>query len=241
MKPDVMKIYWTIDGDTLKLALDVTATGCVDCVLRSEKNVRHTVLHGASAKSAVIMLQLIRMHRLDAMIPLSLANFNFLSTLSQVAPTPALLDIPAFNTHFILSFINRWVGFGLAEAGGMAGSDIVYYEAASNSLVDAFAVQNAKPVADHCQDWSLVAAEKSEGKLMVELSRKLLSSDTMDRNFTDDSYPLLPAAVVVAWGDSAEIQYHCNTCKVAAGVRFHGESEGPDPFAALRSDASVKV
>ena len=124
----------------------------------------------------------------------------------------------------------------------MKGSDIVYYEASSNRLVDAFAMKNAQPIADKCQDWTLVAAEKSEGKLIVEISRELLSSDTMDRNFTEDAaYPLLPTAIIAAWGDSTEIQYHCVTCRVAASVRFHGKNDDTDPFTSLRSDSSLMV
>ena len=71
------------------------------------------------------------------------------------------------------------------------------------------AVGNAKPIADLCQDWSLVKAEQMGGKLTVHISRKLLSSDNMDRNFTDDAaYPLMHTSVIAAWGNSAGIEYH---------------------------------
>jgi len=60
-----------------------------------------------------------------------------------------------------------WVGFGLGETTGMAGADIVYYEATSNKLIDSYAVSHAKPTADSCQDWNLISAEKSGNKLVV--------------------------------------------------------------------------
>ena len=106
-----------------------------------------------------------------------------------------------------------WVGFGFAETNGMAGADIVYYEAAGNRLVDAHALLAGKPVPDPCQDWKLVAASQENGKLIVEISRNLISSDTMDRNLTDDAAPRFPTPVIVAWGDSAQMDYHCPSCR----------------------------
>ena len=108
-----------------------------------------------------------------------------------------------------------WVAFGLAETTGMRGSDIVYYEAARAKLIDAYAPDYRKPVADTCQDWNLEAAEQQGTTISLQLSRKLLSSDTMDRNITDDAaIPLLPTPVIAAWGNSEEIEYHCSTCRV---------------------------
>jgi hypothetical protein len=106
-----------------------------------------------------------------------------------------------------------WVGFGLAETSGMAGADIVYYEAAGNRLVDAHALQYGKPAPDPCQDWKLVAARQENSKLIVDISRKLISGDTMDRNLTYDAAPMFPTPVIAAWGDSAQINYHCPSCR----------------------------
>eukprot|EP00802_Teleaulax_amphioxeia_P010269 Tamp_10295.p1 GENE.Tamp_10295~~Tamp_10295.p1 ORF type:complete len:498 (+),score=84.99 Tamp_10295:504-1997(+) len=121
----------------------------------------------------------------------------------------------------------------------MAGADIVYYEHASKKLVDSFSVGNAKPTEDPCQDWTLVKAEQIGGKLTVHVSRKLVSSDTMDRNFTDDSaYPLQLTPVIAAWGDSAGIQYHTTSGRAAAGVRFFGTSEA-EAIEKLKADGSL--
>jgi hypothetical protein len=143
LKDSQMKIYWKVDGDTLKLALEATATG--------------------------------------------------------------------------------WVGFGLGETKGMKGADIVYYESAAKSLTDAYVkAAEAKPSKDTCQDWKLVAAETTGGKLIVEVSRKLVSDDsTQDRSITNDAAPLLPTPVIAAWGKDTEISYH-NGNRVGSAVRFFG-------------------
>ena len=127
LKAEHMKIYWKIEGETLKLALEAEATG--------------------------------------------------------------------------------WVGFGLGETTGMQGADVVYYEKASNTLTDAYVTDtNAMPVADKCQDWTLVGSETSGSKLIVELSRKLVPADTaQDRGITNDLAPNLPTPVIAAWGNTPTI------------------------------------
>lgn len=135
-----------------------------------------------------------------------------------------------------------WVGFGLAETTGMAGADIVYYEAASNKLVDSFAMKHAKPTVDSCQDWLLKSAEQIGSTLAVEMSRKLVLSDMQDRNITDDSAePLLPTAVIAAWGDSEKIDYHCSTCRLAAAVRFFGTGLDFSPMTVLRDNSNLET
>jgi len=150
LKDSQMKIYWKVDGDTLKLALEATATG--------------------------------------------------------------------------------WVGFGLGETKGMKGADIVYYEHAAKSLTDAYVkAAEGKPSKDACQDWKLVAAETTGGKLIVEVSRKLVSDDsTQDRSITNDAAPLLPTPVIAAWGNDAEISKHLKENRVGSAVRFFGNQPGAD-------------
>ena len=45
-----------------------------------------------------------------------------------------------------------WVGFGIAEAGAMPGSDMVLYTAATNELLDAYVLDDiyAGPLPDTC-------------------------------------------------------------------------------------------
>lgn len=48
-----------------------------------------------------------------------------------------------------------WVGFGMADAGGMKGSDIVIFEASKPGvLTDAFVMEERVPIVDDCQDWT---------------------------------------------------------------------------------------
>ena len=46
-----------------------------------------------------------------------------------------------------------WVGFGIAEAGGMKGSDIVFFDSGSGILTDSWADGHKMPITDSCQDW----------------------------------------------------------------------------------------
>ena len=136
-----------------------------------------------------------------------------------------------------------WLAWGIAETTGMRGADIVYYEHAGGRLVDSYATRDGKPTEDQCQDWALVATETSGGKLAVELTRKLVTNDPQDRAITHDAAAsLFPTRIVAAWGDSAEIQYHCSTCRVAASVRLFGSGgeTGEDSFDALRADTSLQ-
>ena len=53
-----------------------------------------------------------------------------------------------------------WVGFGIAEAGGMLGSDMALFTAARpGEIVDAYTLDEKNPMIDDCQqDWDLVAS-----------------------------------------------------------------------------------
>ena len=160
LKAGHMKIHWKIEGETLKLALEATATG--------------------------------------------------------------------------------WVGFGLGETTGMQGADVVYYEKASGTLTDAYVTDtNAIPVADKCQDWTLLGSETSGSKMIVELSRKLVPADTaQDRGITNDLAPNLPTPVIAAWGNTLTISYHSTANRVGTALRFFGaqsSSATDDALAALKA------
>lgn len=137
-----------------------------------------------------------------------------------------------------------WVGFGLGETSGMKGADIVYYEAAANRLVDAHVTTElGRPMTDECQDWTLIAAEQSGGKLVVAMSRKLVSSDPQDRTIVTHDAPLLPTPVLAAWGDSAEISYHTTAKRVGSAVRFNGPQGGSsfDSLAGVRAEEGMET
>jgi len=132
-----------------------------------------------------------------------------------------------------------WVGFGLAEMGRMPGSDIVYYEAASNAITDAYAVGFAAPVRDACQSWALVASENVGGKMRVEMTRALTSGDKADRDIVDDSaWPLEPTKVIAAWGNQATMTYHGTASRAQSTVRFFAPSAPSGPIAALNANVA---
>ena len=120
-----------------------------------------------------------------------------------------------------------WVGFGIAEAGGMPGSDIVVFTAADNSLTDMHALAYATPIVDTCQDWDLVnsTVDTDDGILIFEASRAVNTGDLQDREVKDDSDPFTPAhRVIAAWGNSENIFYHGEN-RTSGSIRFFQSSK----------------
>jgi DOMON domain len=103
-----------------------------------------------------------------------------------------------------------WVGFGIAEAGGMKGADMVLFEAAKPTVLrDAHVLDEFYPIDDICQDWVLSDSRTDEGFLIFEAFRKLNTTDTQDRVIINDSNSVItPQVVIPAWGDSAAISFH---------------------------------
>ena len=121
-----------------------------------------------------------------------------------------------------------WVGFGLAEAGGMRGSDIVLFEAATNSITDAYAVEYTAPQAENdSQDWTLLHSQVEDGFIIFEAERLLDTGDPMDRAIGfDGEFVIPPHRVIAAWGDTPTVSYHGNN-RVRSALRFypaHGKS-----------------
>lgn len=105
-----------------------------------------------------------------------------------------------------------WLGFGIGEAGGMPGADIVVYEAETNTLRDYYALGYATPLEDACaSDWTLVGAtvQEDDGFTAVRARRALDTGDSQDHALVDDSDITTPAtAIIAAWGDGAAMSYH---------------------------------
>ena len=116
-----------------------------------------------------------------------------------------------------------WVGFGIAESGAMKGADIVYFEAASSNLVDAFAIDYAKPQPDACQDWYLLTGESDGSMIRFTAQRVLDTSDPSDWPITVDTEPMNPNRYIAAWGNSAEISYHGPENRLLGSIRFHSD------------------
>ena len=128
-----------------------------------------------------------------------------------------------------------WVGFGLAENGGMRGSDVVLFRADQpNQLTDAHVLDQLWPDQDACQNWQLDFSQTYGGFLIFEATRLLDTGDPQDRVFFNDTSTLVePHLVIAAWGDSDTWAYHgLNHAKGA--IRFFGD--GTDPFEAFRQE-----
>lgn len=131
-----------------------------------------------------------------------------------------------------------WVGFGIAESGGMPGADLVIYTVADDALTDAHALAYAAPIVDRCQDWTLrnssvVAAgssssSSSSGFVAFEASRALDTLDPQDRAISNDADVSTPAhRAIVAWGDQETWSYHA-TNRATTSLRFYRSTDAND-------------
>jgi len=140
----------------------------------------------------------------------------------------------AKKLHFAMAANNTgWVGFGIAESGGMKGSDIVYFESGSNKLVDAWADGHSAPKKDSCQDWILLAGGNKAGQTWFEAERPLDTGDAQDRIIRDDSGGAQPTRIIAAWGESMNIQFHGGSQRAFTTVRFFGAESSTDTLAVV--------
>ena len=122
-----------------------------------------------------------------------------------------------------------WAAFGLAESGSMRGADIVMYTAETDTLTDAYVLDElVQPSLDTCQSWTLINSVVDEGFIIFEAKRLLNTSDAQDRAIIDDTEFIIPSTrVIAAWGNDTTPSYHFRN--VARGaVRFFGTPEMAD-------------
>lgn len=125
-----------------------------------------------------------------------------------------------------------WVGIGFSETGGMKGADIVYYEAATNKLVDAHVGDSyAMPMKDQLsQDWSLLSSNTSDdGYISFEAERDLIVAAAPgheDHNIVNDSSVWVANhRIIGAWGSGTTISYH-NKNVVQGTVQLFSDDDG---------------
>ena len=82
-----------------------------------------------------------------------------------------------------------WVAIGIAEAAGMKGADIMMgnVDGGSVRIGDYHAIANARPIADGCQDWSVLHGEESATSTLLIVRRSLVTGDSNDRSILLDS------------------------------------------------------
>jgi hypothetical protein len=135
------------------------------------------------------------------------------------------------DTHISLAVAARasgWLGFGLAEAGGMEGADMLLFEASKPGEVrDAYVLDELMPLDDDCNNWEFVASRVEEDSdfIMVEVRRLLDTGDPQDRKIINDGSLEFPVTrVIAAWSDYETLQYHGPTSRTRAAVRWYGDS-----------------
>ena len=129
-----------------------------------------------------------------------------------------------------------WLAFGIAESGGMPGSDIAVFSANDNTLTDYYATEYATPFKDVSQDWDLIASHVTEdGFIIWEAERMLNTEDNQDRVIVNDApdgneltFP--PTKLIAAWGDQAsvtagQLSYHGSN-RAKGDVRFFSTLDG---------------
>lgn len=151
---------------------------------------------------------------------------------------------------------------GFSETGGMRGADVVYFtfeDSNPNStakLIDAHILDSlTKPIHDEQQDWTLLDHGVSDdGYLIFEMTRKLDSSDSFDREFVNDSPTFVEDhKLIAAWNRSptvTDVMYHgnnrartsiqlfdSNDSEVAPGLDYDGFKKEMED----RSDGSVDL
>eukprot|EP00980_Cylindrotheca_fusiformis_P021252 scaffold8177_cov106-Cylindrotheca_fusiformis.AAC.4 len=116
--------------------------------------------------------------------------------------------------HFAVAVrASGWLGFGISEAGGMLGSDVVKYVTANpTELIDSYILESrAEPLMDACQSWNLESSMNENGWIILEVNRKLDTEDLQDIQLQDDSDLIKPPTrLIAAWGDEAGVSYHGN-------------------------------
>jgi len=124
------------------------------------------------------------------------------------------LNFTTDATHLrvtITAATTGWVGFGIAEAGGMIGADIMMAHVADDTGVgeigDYWSEQNAAPTLDASQDWSLLSASQVGGVTTVRAERLLVTGDIQDRPIVDLAN-LAPTQYIAAMGALDAHVYH---------------------------------
>lgn len=118
-----------------------------------------------------------------------------------------------------------WGAVGIAEMGGMAGSDILVFEVNGLKLYDAYATASERPKIDKQQDWTLLNASWTSVEdeiILFEAERKVITDDPMDWPIIVDTNPFLPGTrIIAAWGDTEEMHYHGPDNRLQGNVRFY--------------------
>ena len=136
---------------------------------------------------------------------------------------------------------NGWIALGIAEAGGMPGSDVMVYDIGKGQIEDRFATDYTTPYLDNNNrsDWKLIRVttqddgndignstigEEEDSFIIVEFYRLLDTGDyEQDRPIRyDGDLAVPPHRVIAAWStdDNREFGYHGPNQRVSGSIRF---------------------
>ncbi len=117
-----------------------------------------------------------------------------------------------------------WAAFGIAEAGGMFGSDVVSFTVANPTvLVDGYILDDRQVRADTHQDWNLVSSTVEDGWIIVEATRRIDTRDAQDHVLKNDKDLWSVASrIIAAWGDTEVMSYHGDN-RSSSSVRFFAD------------------
>lgn len=123
----------------------------------------------------------------------------------------------------VASACKGWVGFGISDAGGMKGADMVIFEASKKELNDYYSLDYIKPKLDDCpSDWSMSQNVVTESFIAFEASRPIDTKNNQDfRIFNDSDGLITPTNVIAAWGDSDALSFHGAGRAVRSTLRFY--------------------
>ncbi len=143
-----------------------------------------------------------------------------------------------------------WAAVGFSETGGMKGADIVYFEAATKQLVDAFVADGYfTPRRDSVsQDWTLLHSEITEdGYVIFEAERDLITSRAPgheDHDLVDDSnIYVADHKIIGAWGGGSFMSFHGNNVVLRSVQLFPGPDGkgGGDEYAIFKAEMAARA
>lgn len=152
----------------------------------------------------------------------------------------------------VASDATGWVGFGISDAGGMRGADMVIYETATDTIADYYSMDYERPQLDDCANsWTQLntwmdTEETTNGEFIAfQATRALDTNDKQDWPiFPLDGDPSTPPTIIIAaYGNTPTLQFHGRGNSVRSAVRFHGDSNAKSNVDFLReqSDGSLFI
>ena len=144
----------------------------------------------------------------------------------------ALIDV------FVASDAKGWIGFGISDAGGMRGADMVIYETETDSIGDYYSMDYVRPQLDDCgNSWTQLKTwmdptVTNDEFIAFRATRALDTQDSQDWPISplDADISIVPTIIIAAYGDTPTMQFHGNGNAVRSAVRFHASAaeEGAD-------------